>query len=93
MAVDNKIKIRHFICKNKYELLTWSGWPSGLRRCVQVAVYNCRRGFESRFYKYFRKYIIGNMAVVAFLDNKIKIRHSICKNKYELLHGQDGRVV
>ena len=46
---DNKIKIRHSICKNKYELLTWSGWTSGLRRCVQVAVYNCRRGFESRF--------------------------------------------
>ena len=23
------------------------------------------------------------MAVVASLDNKIKIRHSICKNKYE----------
>ena len=23
------------------------GWPSGLRRCVQVAVYSCRRGFES----------------------------------------------
>ena len=44
--------------------------------------------------KYFRKYIIGNMAVVAFLDNKIKIRHSICKNKYELTsHGQDSRVV
>ena len=26
-----------------------SGWPSGLRRCVQVAVYSCRRGFESHF--------------------------------------------
>ena len=24
-----------------------SGWPSGLRRCVKVAVYSCRRGFES----------------------------------------------
>ena len=23
-------------------------WPSGLRRCVQVAVYSCRRGFEPR---------------------------------------------
>ena len=31
--------------------------------------------------KYFRNYIIGNMAVVAFLANKIEIRHSICKNK------------
>ena len=46
--LDNKIKIRHSICKNKYDLLTWSGWTSGLRRCVQVVVYNCRRGFESR---------------------------------------------
>ena len=27
-----------------------SGWPSGLRRCVQVAVYFCRRGFESHFW-------------------------------------------
>ena len=27
--------------------LKMSGWPSGLRRCVQVAVYSCRRGFES----------------------------------------------
>ena len=26
-----------------------SEWPSGLRRCVQVAVYVCRRGFESHF--------------------------------------------
>ena len=47
--LDNKIKIRHSICKNKYGLLTWSRWPSGLIRCVQIAVYNCRRGFESRF--------------------------------------------
>ena len=30
-----------------------SGWPSGLRRCVQVAVYSCRRGFESHFWHYF----------------------------------------
>ena len=28
-----------------------SGWPSGLRRCVQVAVYFCRRGFESHFWQ------------------------------------------
>ena len=26
-----------------------SGWPSGLRRCVQVAVHFCGRGFESHF--------------------------------------------
>ena len=30
-----------FVCK--------SGWPSGLRRCVQVAVWFSRRGFESHF--------------------------------------------
>ena len=30
-----------------------SGWPSGLRRCVQVAVYICRRGFESHFWHTF----------------------------------------
>ena len=40
--LDNKIKIRHSICKDKYELTTWSGWPSSLSRC-------CRLGFESRF--------------------------------------------
>ena len=27
-----------------------SGWPSGLRRCVQVAVWFSRRGFESHFW-------------------------------------------
>merc|ERR1712155_132391 len=26
-----------------------SGWPRGLRRCVQVAVHFCGRGFESHF--------------------------------------------
>ena len=34
--------------------ISWSrqsGWPSGLRRCVQVAVYLCRRGFESHFWQ------------------------------------------
>ena len=30
-----------------------SGWPSGLRRCVQVAVYSCRRGFESHSWHLF----------------------------------------
>ena len=29
-----------------------SGWPSGLRRCVQVAVHFCGRGFESHFWQY-----------------------------------------
>ena len=28
---------------------TKSGWPRGLRRCVQVAVHFCGRGFESHF--------------------------------------------
>ena len=30
-----------------------SGWPSGLRRCVQVAVHFCGRGFESHFWQIF----------------------------------------
>ena len=30
-------------------VIVLSGWPSGLRRYVQVVVYNCRRGFESHF--------------------------------------------
>ena len=44
---------------NNWEKLPWylilektmnkSGWPSGLRRCVQVAVHFCGRGFESHF--------------------------------------------
>ena len=28
-----------------------SGWPSGLRRYVQVVVYICRRGFKSHFWQ------------------------------------------
>ena len=35
-----------FINKSK------SGWPRGLRRCVQVAVHFCGRGFESHFWQY-----------------------------------------
>ena len=30
-----------------------SAWPSGLRRCIQVAVYSCRRGFESHSWQFF----------------------------------------
>ncbi len=30
-------------------ILILSGWPSALRRCVQVAVHICGRGFESHF--------------------------------------------
>ena len=32
-------------------LSSTSGWPSGLRRCVQVAVHFCGRGFESHFWQ------------------------------------------
>ena len=39
--------------QNQYDKGMLSGWPSGLRRCVQVAVYSCRRGFESHFWHYF----------------------------------------
>ena len=46
--------LHHFLLKRLFItfilLLSFkSGWPSGLRRCVQVAVYSCRRGFESHF--------------------------------------------
>ena len=30
-----------------------SAWPSGLRRCIQVAVYSCRRGLESHSWQFF----------------------------------------
>ena len=36
-----------------HEMTGKSGWPSGLRRCVQVAVYSCRRGFESHSWHIF----------------------------------------
>ena len=48
---NNVVLVRIFIIEKRisdYSLLL-SGWPSGLRRCVQVAVYSCRRGFESHF--------------------------------------------
>ena len=34
-------------------MLVESGWPSGLRRCVQVAVHFRGRGFESHFWQIF----------------------------------------
>ena len=38
-------KLSGTACGIKSLILTnGSGWPSGLRRCVQVAVYPCRRG-------------------------------------------------
>ena len=52
---NNVVPVRIFIIEKRisdYSLLL-SGWPSGLRRCVQVAVYSCRRGFESHFWHYF----------------------------------------
>ena len=38
---------------------TRSGWPSGLRRCVQVAVHFCGRGFESHFWQHFILWFIS----------------------------------
>ena len=35
----------------KIQTTKGSGWPSGLRRCVQVAVHFCGRGFESHFWQ------------------------------------------
>ena len=37
-----------------YDPKNKSGWPSGLRRCVQVAVWFSRRGFESHFWQIFK---------------------------------------
>ena len=38
-----------------------SGWPSGLRRCVQVAVHFCGRGFESHFWQSFVLWIVNQI--------------------------------
>jgi hypothetical protein len=43
MNVKKKISIKFSNINDK------SGWPSGLRRCVQVAIHFCGRGFESLF--------------------------------------------
>ena len=54
----------------------WSGWPSGLRRCVQVAVYSCRRGFESHFWHviFFPSFFVGipllALSLVIWVDYK-----------------------
>ena len=45
LIVINKVKYCS-ICRRM------SGWPSGLRRCVQVAVGFSRRGFESHFWHF-----------------------------------------
>ena len=44
-------------------------WSKALRSGRSLQLYAWVR--ISRLTKYFRKYEIGNMAVVAFLDNKI----------------------
>ena len=50
-----------------------SGWPSGLRRCVQVAVHFCGRGFESHFwqmffsFKIYDKNIFVNMSTICLI--------------------------
>ena len=51
---NNVVPVRIFIIEKRISdnSLLLSGWPSGLRRCVQVAVYSCRRGFESHFWHY-----------------------------------------
>ncbi|KAH3777311.1 hypothetical protein DPMN_178751 [Dreissena polymorpha] len=36
-------------CHWHYNTFNMSGWASGLRRCVQVAVWISRRGFKSHF--------------------------------------------
>ena len=51
----------------------WSGWPSGLRRCVQVAVHFCGRGFESHFWQIFLLHIKKVIVIV---------RHSFYSNQH-----------
>ena len=50
-----------------------SGWPSGLRRCVQVAVHFCGRGFESHFWQIFLLHIKKVIVIV---------RHSFYSNQH-----------
>ena len=53
LSFDGEWVTTFFDIFDKYYTLrrmTWeSGWPSGLRRYVQVVVYESRRGFESHF--------------------------------------------
>ena len=56
-------------------MVRMAGWSKALRSGRILQLYAWVR--IPLLTKYFRKYIIGNMAVAAFLDNKIKIRHSI----------------
>ena len=52
LSFHEDIRYSAYPCHSKYNVYAVtlvSGWPSGLRRCVQVAVYFCRRGFESHF--------------------------------------------
>ena len=45
-------KVHSFTQTKDFDLkIEMSGWPSGLRRCVQVAVHVCGRGFESHFWQ------------------------------------------
>ena len=57
-----------FINKSK------SGWPRGLRRCVQVAVHFCGRGFESHFWQ--------DIFLIKVVTNKNFMSVSTLKNIY-----------
>ena len=54
----------------------WAGWPSGPRRCVQVAVGSSRRGFEShscqRFFSQFLLNtffsLVRNTSMTVYID-------------------------
>ena len=47
-----KINCRSYNYYFNFVHISMSGWPSGLRRCVQVAVQFSGRGFESHFWQY-----------------------------------------
>ena len=65
-----------------------SGWPSGLRRCVQVAVYSCRRGFESHFWHIFASKMISNRHNHYSLCKQecVNIYVHVCYNKLSIVY-------
>ena len=57
-----------------------SGWPSGLRRCVQVAVHFCGRGFESHFWQYFFVWKSSAHGNIQYICNMIHYKTKIQYN-------------
>ena len=60
--------------------------PSGLRRCVQVAVHFCGRGFESHFWQIFEK-------CHQQLQEKVNLVANCFKVKYGTAEWRSGSVL